>query len=836
MSQEKKHIVGDVVAGDKITGDKVGRDKIVHETHYHYISRPSESPPFLAPNLPPHHIPRESELTTLRTLLLRQKNDVAVTALRGMGGIGKTTLAIALCHDKQIIDSFPDGILWATLGPQADLLSAQVAWGIAFGEDLTILPDAEARASRLRSILYDKHCFLVVDDVWDTNHISSMRVGGPQCITLVTTRERKVAQKVGTAHALDVLKPEQAIALLTQWAGEITEDQKGVAGELAKRLGYLPLALALAGAQTQEGETWENLLAVFRDAQGADIALLDLDEPSIRDESLALTFDLSLKQLGDALPEQFAMLGVFAAGREAPFTEEAAGAVWEVKPIKARKLLGRLVRAAILDKVENNYVLHLVLGDYALSQLDDNTRNAAEDLHRDHYLEILKGSKENWQMTEVAMPQIRTAWRRIVSDNSDSLYAWATAANTFFNLRGLLDDKIAWIDAALKAAQATDQHKRECWCENGLGITFYNLGELDRALIHCRKSLTIQQKIGDRVEEARTLNQIGEIYERRGDLEKALEYFQTSQHTASSQKKAEAIEVFSYNHIGLIHLRRGDLSKALEQFQESIKIINEVNDLNGETITRQLIGHVYNQRGELAEALTQYKLSLDIASSLGDIKQEMSVLNSIGTVYITLGVFDEAMECFQNSLKIAQNIQGRTGEYHALYQIGVIYQNQGDITKALEYIQLSLDIKRRVGDRPSEAWSLHRIGYIYLQQNKLRKALKYLQEGLNIFRDVNSQRGEAHSLNSIGKVYYQQEEFDDALVKFNKSLVIARKIGSRKIEALDLWDIGLAYEKLNHNPKAKKYLAEALNLYEAMKSPTSAKVRGNLERLPKTLT
>ncbi len=343
-------------------GDFVGRDKIIYETHYHYVERPDSDAPYLAHSLPPHHVPREAELAELRALLLGDERQVAVTALRGMGGVGKTTLAIALCHDRQVIDAFPDGILWATLGPQADILNAQAAWGDALGHDLSSLPDAEARAARLRSLLHNQRCLLVLDDVWDTAHLPSLQVGGPGCATLVTTRERKVAQKVGIAHDLDVLNPEQAIALLERWAGEIAEDEKAVAGELARRLGYLPLALALAGAQAQDGEAWDDLLAAFHDAQGTDVTLLDLDDPEMRDESLVLTFKLSLERLGDALPQHFAKLGVFDAGREAPFTVEAAAAVWEMKPIEAKKILGRLVRAALLNKEGENYSLHLLLG------------------------------------------------------------------------------------------------------------------------------------------------------------------------------------------------------------------------------------------------------------------------------------------------------------------------------------------------------------------------------------------------------------------------------------------------------------------------------------------
>ena len=763
------------IAGD-VTGDVVGRDKIIHETHYHYVERPSSSIPFLAPNLPPHHVPRGLELATLRNLLLGQERDVAVTALRGMGGIGKTTLAIALCHDKQIIDAFPDGILWATLGPQADLLSAQVAWGMAFDEDLTNLPDAEARASLLRSLLYDKRCFLVIDDIWDTSHISPMQVGGPQCATLVTTRERKVAQKVGVAHDLDVLEPDQAIALLERWVGEIAEDEKAVAGELAKRLGYLPLGLALAGAQTQEGETWEELLAVFRNAQGADITLLDLDDPAVRDESLALTFDLSLKRLGEALPEQFAMLGVFAAGREAPFSAEAAAAVWEVKPISAKKkVLRRLVQAAILDKEEENYTLHLVLGDYARSQLNDDKRKYAEIRHQTHYLEVLKRSEKDWQTVETAMPQIRTAWKRIASNDSDSLYAWATAANTFFNLRGLWDDKIAWVEAVLIAAHSAGQREREGWCENELGITFYNLGELDRALEHCQTSRELYREMGDRIGEATSRNYLGGIYDRRGELDVALEHFQASL-AISRDLTAHETKIFARNHIGLIHQKRGELDLALSQYEENLAIAREIGDRANIAESLRNVGFIYNRRGDLDSALSTLEQSLTTFKEIGHRKGEARLLAAIGSIHQRQNEFDKALVSLNEGLQISQEIRDRVVEANTLNSIGFVYSKLGELNTALDYNMSALAIREKLGDRVAEAHSLGTIGGVYDLRGDPEKALYYYERSLALFRDANNLRGEAIALSTLGEFQLAQGEFHAALEYFFAGLSIIQEV------------------------------------------------------------
>ena len=64
--------------------------------------------------------------------LLESSHRGKTIGVHGMGGVGKTTLIEAICHDRQVIEAFPDGILWTTLGPQADVFSAQANWALTF--------------------------------------------------------------------------------------------------------------------------------------------------------------------------------------------------------------------------------------------------------------------------------------------------------------------------------------------------------------------------------------------------------------------------------------------------------------------------------------------------------------------------------------------------------------------------------------------------------------------------------------------------------------------------------------------------------------------------------
>ncbi len=85
------------------------------------IPSPTHPRLFQARDLPKGYVPRSKAFNMIKHLLLHQRGSqttAITTALRGAGGFGKTTLALALCHDAEIQVAFPDGILWVELGEQ----------------------------------------------------------------------------------------------------------------------------------------------------------------------------------------------------------------------------------------------------------------------------------------------------------------------------------------------------------------------------------------------------------------------------------------------------------------------------------------------------------------------------------------------------------------------------------------------------------------------------------------------------------------------------------------------------------------------------------------------
>jgi len=165
--------------------------------------------------LPPFYVERPEEIERLRKIILNDTTDhqLALTALKGMGGIGKSVLAIAITQDQAVQDAFPDGIVWVKIGREnVNMTEKMQVIGKALGDSIADYQSFDTAQAALRKLLYNKSVLIVLDDVWEREHLEPFRFNAPRCHTLFTTRDGEIALSVGaTQIVLGTLKPAQAV-------------------------------------------------------------------------------------------------------------------------------------------------------------------------------------------------------------------------------------------------------------------------------------------------------------------------------------------------------------------------------------------------------------------------------------------------------------------------------------------------------------------------------------------------------------------------------------------------------------------------------------------------
>jgi len=355
--------------------------------------RVNPPPAGILPALPNLVFGRENSLRDVKELLgiyddTPQSDKSSLTVVRGVPGVGKTTLVSVLSRDPEISKAFYDGVLWTSLylglpEQEADaskLLSLLAAWGRALGtDDILRAPTIADATARLSALLRDKRMLLIVDDVWNQAHaVPFLQASGSRCAVLVTTRLTKVAEALthagGTVYLLPVLSEESSLLLLSALAPAVVEQFTEECRELVRDLEYLPLALHVAAgllkAEAKIGLDVSALIDGLRKGAG----FIDQEAPIDRVENgttptLAALLRRSTDRLDDQARECFAFLGAFAP-KPATFDLAAMGAVWEVKDPKpiVRKLVGQ----GLLEPVgDQRFQMHAILVQHARSLLTD---------------------------------------------------------------------------------------------------------------------------------------------------------------------------------------------------------------------------------------------------------------------------------------------------------------------------------------------------------------------------------------------------------------------------------------------------------------------------------
>ncbi len=315
------------------------------------IAKGAEGPLLGVPVLPPTYQPRHADLDALKTQLATEASVGLVgrqhqVGLHGVGGVGKSVLAAAACHDPEVRSWFPEGVAWVTLGEGADQVAAQARVARAFGAEL-VATRATAGLDELRRLLEGRHCLLVVDDVWSAAAAQALGVTGPEGRVLYTTRDASVLAAVGAvSRPVDALDRAAAVAFLRAAGPAVGPDDEETLQRAAARTGGVVLALSLIAAVARADPGWANVEAslgalghVFGTHPYADVF------KAMRVATDALT---------PADASRYRMLGVF--GEDVWVPDATVGRLWGIAD--PGPSLARLADAGLLGRERGRVRLH----------------------------------------------------------------------------------------------------------------------------------------------------------------------------------------------------------------------------------------------------------------------------------------------------------------------------------------------------------------------------------------------------------------------------------------------------------------------------------------------
>lgn len=246
-----------------------------------------------------------------------------------------------------------------------------------------------------------------------------------------------------------------------------------------------------------------------------------------------------------------------------------------------------------------------------------------------------------------------------------------------------------------------------------------------------------------------------------------------------------------YQQLGILAQRGGDYSQALEWCRKSLEIDQEHRNRAGMAASYGQLGNIAQLQGDYDRALEGYRKALAIDEELGNRARMAISYHQLGIVAQLRGDYDGALGWYEKSLAIEEEFSNRAGMAITYHQLGRIAEERGDYDPALDWYRKSLVINEELGDQAAISRSYHQLGSIAEDRGDYDRALDWYRKSLAIAEELGDRAGTAISYHQLGMVAQLRGDDDLALDYYRKSLVIAEGIGNKEGIASTLSQMGV---------------------------------------------
>ncbi|MEM6503434.1 MAG: tetratricopeptide repeat protein [Cyanobacteria bacterium P01_C01_bin.89] len=697
---------GNNVAGDSFVGDKVAGNKNVYQKAPKSPGRTGVEPPN---NLGDRGIRdlnqfvgREEAIADLHEKLQGAQR-VAIAGVAGMGGVGKTELAVQYGR-RFLRTEYGGGVVWLS-GAQGftDLLS--FAQGVLFPDQkLAEIGDEAAIVQFIwnrwpASTSPPEPVLVIFDDVTDygaqvvpvlpTNNDSRFRV-------VVTTRQRLEGIE---RLDLDVLLPGDAIALLGAIAGkDRVVAERETAAAICEWLGFLPLAVELVGyfLKKKARLSLAEMLSRLQGKRAESKALNPrrLPEGLTARRGVLDAFELSWQELGAEAQELAMRLSLFAPAT-IPWAlmegcwQEADGEDLEEWRDE------ELVRLHLLNEREDGYGLHPLVREFLAMRLEEQ-EEAGE--WRSAFAEALKTVAEKSldsrmtkkQVTEVniLIPHLKGVTDFDAAQFPEACAAICTQLTEFYYAQGLFMLAEEWGERSLeiREEQLGATHPSTATSLNNLALLYQSQGRYEEAEKLRLRCLKIEEASlpNDHPQIASSLNNLAGLYGDQGRYSEAEPLYRRSLEIFEKQLGANhPSTATSLNNLAGLYQDQGRYSEAEPLYRRSLEIKEEQLGATHPSTATSLnnLASLYKSQGRYSEAEPLYRRSLEIdEEQLGANHPSTAIdLNNLAGLYESQGRYSEAEPLYRRSLEIREEQLGVTHPSTA-----ISLNNLADLLEKLE--------------------------------------------------------------------------------------------------------------------------------------------------------
>ncbi|MFJ8598446.1 BTAD domain-containing putative transcriptional regulator [Streptomyces shenzhenensis] len=656
---------------------------------------------------------------------------MAVSALAGIGGVGKTTLAVHVAHRARA--AFPDGQLYVDLqgaGPRAAEPETVLGSFLrALGTADAAIPDSLAdRAALYRSLLDGRRVLVLLDNARDAAQVRPLLPGTEGCAALVTSRMRMVDLAGAHLVDLDVMSPDEALALFTKIVGaERVAAERKAALDVVAACGFLPLAIRIAASRLASRRTWtvSVLAAKLADERRR------LDELQAGDLAVKATFELGYGQLEPAQARAFRLLGL-ADGPDISLA--AAAAVLDLPPEATEDLLESLVDTSLLESAApGRYRFHDLVRLYAraCAERDEHPpseRTAAMSRLLDFYLATTAG------VYAIERPGDRLVDDLAATEHPGLRFTEGTAALDW------LYSEAAPLLACVRQCAGTERLRRGVdllWAAKDLTESGANSHQYETT---ARAMCEATQASGDARAEGRARTVLTDVLLVSGRIQQAEEEARVAMELAESERDSTVVSWVANNR-GLICLHQGRFQDGKVLFDRAIAGLRAAENRPFEATALGNLSRAHLGMGNIVRAVEIAERGVAAHSEIGRTVRLANSHFALGVALTRAGRHKEALNQFSEALGIFRNHRQRLWEGTTNFRIAEVHLAAQRPAQAAQHAEQALALGCIGGDR-MRGNVLTLLGRALAALSQVDRANACWREALNLHEQHNAQEAD----------------------------------------------------------------------------------------------
>ncbi|WP_322746374.1 tetratricopeptide repeat protein [Nostoc sp. LEGE 12450] len=695
---------------------------------------------------------RERELERLQQQL-QSNHAVVIAAVEGMGGVGKTELAIQYSLLNLQLHSYPGGICWlrareSDIGLQI-LQFATIDLGKKPPEDLELLERVRWCWQHWRQ----GNTLIVLDDVNSYSHIEPYLPPQPsQFQVLITTR---LKLDLLSSLFLKVLSETDALLLLAQSIGEAKQNQElAQAQEICQRLGYLPLALQLVGRYVKRHKI--SLAEILRRLEEKGLAHPSLvvkeNDPTWNSNvklGVAAAFELSWEQLSNDAQQLGCLVSLFALApipwslvkRAAPEEdqeelEDARVELENLHLLQGEKTyeLHQLIREFLRDKQKN-----LATASEQKSHFCQTMVEVAKEIPSSPTQKFISSVKDD-------MPHLAEVGQNLIDAVTDENLIWVFyGLDRFYSGQGLYTLAEPWDELCVSVVKHRlgEEHPNVATSYNNLALLYYSQGRYSKAEPLYLKALELRQRLlgEEHPDVATSYNNLAVLYHSQRQYSKAeplyLKALELWQRLLGEEHPDVAI---SYNNLGGLYHSQRQYSKAEPLYLKALELWQRLLGEEHPDVATSYhnLALLYYSQGQYSKAEPLYLKALELRQRLlGEENRNVATsYNNLALLYYSQGQYNKAKPLYLKALLLRQRL---LGEEHpdiatSYHNLALLYYSQGQYNKAKPlYLKALLLRQRLLGEEhPDVATSYHNLALLYYSQGQYSEAEPLYLKALKI--------------------------------------------------------------------------------------------------------